>query len=408
MQALQQHAQLHACTARRPRLILASAAVEASPQVSTIKQGERLLRVYHKTSWNQSFVHGSLCGSKWQDFKMERVPSAPGKWMRADIPLPSGAATTPLLEFVLTNRQEAWDKPGNGGNYVVDSTGSWVVRNGGIQRATGKAVMVVSDLDGTMVGDDSATGTFRGWWEEEAVPRGGVLVYNTGRSLESFLKLLLDKKHCLALPDALISAVGTKVYTQDGSGKWAEDMGWSKTLDADWKLEGAREACYRALAEVGKERMHFRPPEEQNAHKVTCGVRADVMGPVQAVVEANLASAGVKANVIVSGHGDWRYMDIVPLRAGKLEALHHVRKMYGFPVEAAVACGDSGNDILMLQGENPAIVVGNAQPDLRKWYDERARAEPQGTGPGGKQRLYLAPKHEALGILEGLAHWGFK
>jgi hypothetical protein len=28
----------------------------------------------------------------------------------------------------------------------------------------GKPVMVVSDLDGTMVGDDSATGAFKGWW----------------------------------------------------------------------------------------------------------------------------------------------------------------------------------------------------------------------------------------------------
>jgi hypothetical protein len=59
-------------------------------------------------------------------------------------------------------------------------------------------------------------GNCRSWWQEEAVPRGGVLVYNTGRSLASFTTLLADKAHCLAHPDALISAVGTKV----GSVSW--------------------------------------------------------------------------------------------------------------------------------------------------------------------------------------------
>jgi hypothetical protein len=41
--------------------------------------------------------------------------------------------------------------------------------------------MLVSDLDGTMVGDDEATATFRDWWEDVGALKGGLLVYNTGR-----------------------------------------------------------------------------------------------------------------------------------------------------------------------------------------------------------------------------------
>lgn len=54
--------------------------------------------------------------------------------------------------------------------------------------------------------------------------------------------------------------------------------------------------------------------------------------------------------IIVSGQGSWRYVDCVAIRAGKLEALEYVRLMYGVPLNRCVAAGDSGNDILMLEG----------------------------------------------------------
>lgn len=99
----------------------------------------------------------------------------------------------------------------------------------------------LSSTLGTMVGDDASTGAFKRWWEAEAVVRGGVLAYNTGRSLESFKQLLDGKRHCLAHPDVLISAVGTKIYKYDGS-SWSEDAGWTRMLDAGgWSVKvGAR------------------------------------------------------------------------------------------------------------------------------------------------------------------------
>lgn len=47
-----------------------------------------------------------------------------------------------------------------------------------------------------------------------------------------------------------------------------EDMQYSARLDEGWNLEVVREAAYASLAAAGREKMHFRPPEEQNAHKV--------------------------------------------------------------------------------------------------------------------------------------------
>ena len=75
--------------------------------------------------------------------------------------------------------------------------------------------MQVSDLDGTMVGEDpeadAGTGAFCSYWEDSAALSGGILVYNTGRSLGQFKSLWQEKRGLLALPDVLITAVGTKV-----------------------------------------------------------------------------------------------------------------------------------------------------------------------------------------------------
>ncbi|KAL0041523.1 hypothetical protein WJX79_006124 [Trebouxia sp. C0005] len=186
-------------------------------------------------------------------------------------------------------------------------------------------------------------------------------------------------------------------------GNWVEDEQYARRLAHAWKLDTVREATYAALAAAGREKMHFRPPEEQNDHKVTCGVHMDVMDQVQQQISETLQKEGVEARLILSGKGDWRYLDIVSINAGKLQALEFVRLKYGFAHNKTIACGDSGNDKDMLSGQNLAIVVGNAQPDLMKWVNETQ------LDPNAKNaRLLITDAHMAKGILEGLASFGLK
>jgi hydroxymethylpyrimidine pyrophosphatase-like HAD family hydrolase len=173
--------------------------------------------------------------------------------------------------------------------------------------------------------------------------------------------------------------------------------------------------------------MHFLPPEDQGPLKISCGVRDDALPAVLEQLKEGLAKrrgALEAAQVVVSGHGGWRYVDVVPRRAGKLAALEHVRLLGGFSPAMTVAAGDSGNDVAMLAGRsNLALVVGNAQPDAAKWAEEQQaleRAEQQqgaaalgllaaaGVGGAPRERLYRARKHEAAGILEALEYWGLK
>ena len=118
----------------------------------------------------------------------------------------------------------------------------------------------------------------------------------------------------------------------------------------------------------------------------------------------------MKAKIISSGTGGWKYVDCVSNQAGKLESLEFVRKKLGFEVERTVACGDSGNDTLMLSGRNLAIVVGNAQEDLVRWAEKailEEEEEIQGEeGRSTKNRVVMAKAFEARGIIEGIrAHF---
>jgi hypothetical protein len=86
------------------------------------------------------------------------------------------------------------------------------------------------------------------------------------------------------------------------------------------------------VLQVGKDKMHFRPPEEQNDHKVTCGVSTAVLQRVLDSVQQRLDSEKVQANIITSGTG----------MAGDLNRQQTVRALGGrggkLHASRAVAC----------------------------------------------------------------------
>lgn len=76
-----------------------------------------------------------------------------------------------------------------------------------------------------------------------------------------------------ALPNAVFplhdpQSIVAQVYTCV-DGEWVVDAEHVAMLDDRWDLDVVRDAAYAALAAVGKDHMHFRPPDEQNEHKVS-------------------------------------------------------------------------------------------------------------------------------------------
>lgn len=380
-------------------------------------------------------------------------PSHPHQATSAPTALPRPIAQKSALEFIVTDGKGLYDLAPGGGTYNCPWPGGYKLENGRLMafpRAKTPPIMLVSDLDGTMVGQspefDAATRAFKRYWDDSASLAGSVLVYSTGRSIGQVMSLFKEKQGALAVPDAIVSAVGTKIFLREagaveGEWCWREDLEWKAQLDKGWDLVPVKAAC-QAVINAHDGRVQWLDQGTEHPHRVAVSVASEAVEAVQARLAALFASAGVEVKIIVSGEGAWRYVDCVAALGGKQESLEYLRRHYMIPLERTVAAGDrrghllagpahscascceldvrcscnslhlprplnsywpcrpsaeiysrSGNDILMLGGKHQALIVGNAQPDLLTWH----LLQPQ-TG-----RCVLTDAHGADGILEGLA-----
>lgn len=243
--------------------------------------------------------------------------------------------------------------------------------------------LFVTDLDNTLVGDDRAMAELNQQLQRLRQSQGTKLVYSTGRSFTSYQTLRQEKD--LLTPDVLVAAVGTEIYRDNAI---TPDPTWWDHIQDLWDRP-ALETIALAFPELMPQ-----PSPEQRPYKISFYIKPEHAPGVMAQLDASLKAEGLAAQFIYSGGRDF---DILPLRADKGSALEFLRQQWQIPPVAVVACGDSGNDRLLLgSGQHWGIVVGNAHPELLAWYHR-----------DGQARHYLAQAHCAAGILEGLRSLGF-
>ena len=243
--------------------------------------------------------------------------------------------------------------------------------------------LFVTDLDNTLVGDDSALVELNQRLSAHRQEYGTKIVYATGRSLALFRELQAEKQ--LLEPDALVAAVGTEIYL---NGSENPDRAWSEKLTQGWN----RDLIVATTAHFAD--LVPQPETEQRPFKVSFFLTEAIAQEVLPELELRLQKQGLDVKLIYSTGQD---LDILPRHSDKGLAVEFLRQQWGIAPEQTVVCGDSGNDIaLFAVGESRGIIVGNASSELLQWHNANR-----------VDYHYLAGAACAGGILEGLKHFGF-
>ncbi|NEO29729.1 MAG: sucrose-phosphate phosphatase [Symploca sp. SIO3C6] len=246
------------------------------------------------------------------------------------------------------------------------------------------AFLFVTDLDNTLVGDDTALVELNQKLSQHRQDHGTKIVYATGRSLFLYRQLTTEKQ--LLSPDALVTAVGTEIYFNPNEDNFSPE--WAQVLSQKWNREQvvATAAHYSDLVS--------QPDSEQRPFKVSYYLTPQAATEVLPKLESALQAKDLNFKLVYSGDKD---LDILPLKGDKGLAVQFLRQKWGVDAQQTVVCGDSGNDIALFSvGEERGIIVGNARPELRQWYEANKT-----------DYRYLAQAQCAGGIIEGLNHFGF-
>jgi len=236
-------------------------------------------------------------------------------------------------------------------------------------------LVLLTDIDETLLGDREGLRELLEW-RRSSGPRV-VFGVATGRTLERAIQILREWE--VPVPELLITSVGTEIhYGPD----LVRDEGWSLHIRHLWR----REALVRTLA--GTPGLKLQAEENQGEMKLSFNVDPARMGPVERLY-SRLRERDLQARLVYS---QGKYLDVIPLRAGKGPALRYLAYREGLSTRQFIVAGDSGNDADMLLGDTRAVVVGNYKPEL-----EALR---------GSEQVYFARQDFARGILEGLSFYG--
>ena len=201
----------------------------------------------------------------------------------------------------------------------------------------------------------------------------------SGRGFAS-ARLRYQELH-LPLPQVWILEAGTEIrYGPEG----VPDQAWRQHIAQGWR----RDAVERVLADLVP-RLLPQPEAQQGPFKVSYTLQAPPAG-VPEMVRQRLRQGRLEARAHLFHH--W-FLDVLPLRASKAEAIRHLSLSWGLPLEQVLVVASQQGDGELLSGRALGVVVGDHDRSL----NELRR----------RSTVFFASRRQAWGVLEGLDHYRF-
>ncbi|MBN1430177.1 MAG: HAD hydrolase family protein [Anaerolineae bacterium] len=236
--------------------------------------------------------------------------------------------------------------------------------------------LLASDIDGTLLGDEegmTALKTFAGHY-----PGAFHLALVTGRSLSSVVGLV--ELGYLPRPNYVCGSVGSEIVDYHDPHN-VIGRKYTGRVSPTWDLE----AIYMLGEGEGIHRQDF----PNGRPRFQAGFYWDGREETLAAFRERL-NGWVGCRILPS-YG--QFIDVFPDLVGKGHAVRFLRRELGLDVDRVVVAGDSGNDREMFETNFKGIVPANGLDELK--------------AIACQSRHYQSPFPAALGVLDGLRHFGF-
>ncbi|TMI72764.1 MAG: glycosyltransferase [Bacteroidetes bacterium] len=233
---------------------------------------------------------------------------------------------------------------------------------------------IISDIDGTLVEGSQTQGLreLKQW----IIDNKENVVFGVASGRNRFITEQAFAHYDLPNPDVLICSAGSEIYYTN---KFIPDKGWESHIDYQWKRQEIEEELLKFPG------IRLQEPDAQWRFKLSYYVDDSFGDDEMANLYKFLDDRKFRVKILLTEN---KYLDILPFRAGKGNAIRYLSYKWKVPLEHFITAGNSGNDKDMLKGKAKGIVVANYSHELEELRSNRF--------------IYFSKYPLAKGVLEGI------